>query len=236
MKTPVLSTLGRLLLLALAGVFLGGCCSSPIFRANFDADTVGALPNSNPPGNPVGDTIWSTASGDPALLSVVNDPVFSSRSVRFANTGPLIRYVGFIPIDASSSAEKIFAYWAGVMGSASAPLDIWLGDTHFATIGGIRFESGNVRVRTAAGYDTIGSYTPGVSHVVVLTFNRSAGTFGVSFLQGGNSSSSTDLPLITPSAAGTIRPTLYMAYLGGGSASAQYVADDIVISERQPNL
>lgn len=34
----------------------------------------------------------------------------------------------------------------------------------------------------------------------------------------------------------TTRPSLYMAYLGSGSSSGQYTVDEIVISEREPEM
>lgn len=217
-------------------LLITGCASTPIFRANFDTDTVGALPNPNPPGNPVGDAIWSTAAGDTNMLVVVNDPVIGSRSLRFANNGPLIRYVGFIPVDMSSGADHVFAYWIGVVGATSAPLDVWLGDTHFSAIGGVRFDGGNLLVRTPTGYDSIGTYAAGTSHVMIFTFNKGAGTFSVSFLQGSHSASQEDMPLLSPAAGTTIRPTLYMSYFSGGSSSARYVVDEVIISEREPDM
>lgn len=218
------------------GLVLTGCATSTIFRADFDTDEIDALPDPSPPGAPDGDMIWSTAGGSTTMFSVVNDPVLGSRSARFVNAGPSVRYVGYLPVAASSGADRIYAYWTGVIGSANAPLDVWLGDTHFAPIGGLRFENGDVRVRTSSGYDTIGDYQSGMSHVVILTFDRVAGTFSVSFIQGSHSAARNDMPLLNASAGSTTRPSLYMAYLGSGSSSGQYTADEIVISEREPEM
>ncbi len=220
--------------LAAALCFAHTSCTT-IFHADFDADAAGALPNANPPGIPAGDIIYSTAGGSTTMLSVVDDAVIGSRSLRFRNDGGFAKYLGFIPVNVSPSANRIYAYWRGVVGSSNAPLDIWLGDTHFSGIGGIRFDGGNVRVRTGSDrFETIGTYQPNVLHAVIFTFHKSAGTFSVNFYQGGASLSRSGLPIENATAGNTVRPTLYMSYYSGGASTARYFCDDVVISQREP--
>ncbi len=72
---------------------------------------------------------------------------------------------------------------------------------------------------------------------MIFTFNRAARTFGVTFLQEPTPLSRHDMPLISPAAAGTTRPSLYMGFdFAGGGAAQEYVADNIVISEREPDI
>lgn len=218
------------------GLMFTGCASTAIFQANFDADAVGGLPNPNPPGDPVGDTVWSTAGSSTTMFTVVDDAVIGSRSVRFTNVGPTPRTVGYIPVEASRSVESIYARWIGVLGSANASLDVCLCNGHLFPFGGLRFENGNVQVLTSTGYDTIGNYQSNSTHVVVLAFNRAAGTFNVSFLQGSNTTSRHDMPVLNASAPGATRPVLAMSYGEGGSSTAQYTIDEVVISEKEPEL
>lgn len=212
---------------------LSGCNSTPVLRATFDADDVGAMPSLDLAGDPAGDTLWTTASS-PETLSVVNDPVIGSRSAQFSNTGSLVRMVGFVPVALSSTADKVYAYWTGVVRGGAAPLRISLVADHFEPIGGLRFESGQVFARTPSGDENIGSYETGVSHVVVLTHDRGANTFNISIL-GRNPSSRSDIPVINETAADSLRPFLLMFY-DGGSSDAQYVVDSVFITEKEPEM
>lgn len=142
--------------------------------------------------------------------------------------------VGFVPVAVSSTAEKVYAYWTGVVRGGTAPLHISLVADHFETIGGMRFENGEIFARTPSGDENIGSYETGVSHVVVLTHDREANTFNISVL-GRNPSSRSDIPVINETAADSLRPFLLMFY-DDGSSDAQYVVDSVFISEREPEM
>ncbi len=228
--SPSIATLIVAALFGLTG------CGSKILYAPFDADVVGTLPDSSLPGSPSGDQLWSTAGSDTTMLSVVNSPIFSSKSMRFVNDGPTIRYVGFFSKGISTSAHKFYAYWSGTMSPGSAPLDIWLGNTHFAGICGIRLENGNVRLSTGAdAYETIGTYATDTSHVILFTVDKLAGTYDVAFLQSNHNCSRHNVPILNASALATPKPTLYLAYFGGGGV-VNYVIDEVTITMKEPEM
>jgi hypothetical protein len=236
MSTPTRFLL-RCILSVAFGESLGACASAPIFRADFDNDTVGEQPNPSPPGSPSGDTIWSSSGGNTTTFSVVHDDILRSRSARLANAGSAVRMVGFIPVDLSSTADHVYASWRGVINDARAPLEVWLGDAHFVAIGGLRFKEGEVQVTTSrSDFETIGSYKSNISHFVIITLNKTQGTFGVSLVQRNNTVSRFDVRVLNLAAAQTIRPTLYVSYHHGGSDLAHYVIDEIIISAREPEL
>lgn len=64
---------------------VGGC--APLLDANFDGDTVGSLPNANPPGDPVGDMVWvaSTESDDAASTAVIVADGISGNNLQYSN-------------------------------------------------------------------------------------------------------------------------------------------------------
>ena len=212
---------------------LAGCNSTPVLRATFDTETIGDMPSLDLAGDPAGDALWTTASSE-ETLAVVADSVIGSRSARFSNTGSLVRMLGFVPVSLSSSAEKVYAYWTGVIRGGSAPLHISLLAEHYETIGGLRFENGQVFAKTPSGDENIGSYDVGVSHVVLFTHDREAGTFDIAVL-GRNRSSKSGIPVISEPAGNSLRPFLLMHY-DGGSGDAQYVVDSVHISEREPEM
>ncbi len=214
-----------------AALALAHTSCTTLLQADFDADTVGALPDTKLPGDPAGDSIYSTVTG---TLRVVVDLELGSRSLRFGNEGGEVKYLGFVPVAASPRADLIFAHWKGVAGTAHAPLDLWLADIRLSRIGGIRLDRGMVRVRTGVDrFETLGTYQRGVLHTVLFTLDRKAGTFSVHFYQGATTLSRTGLPIETVT-GGAITPMLVLSYGPGGDPAARYVCDDIVISQRNP--
>ncbi len=215
------------------GLAFTGCTT--LFQADFDADAVGALPASQPPGPPAGDGIYSTSLGSTAMLRVLYSPTLGSRALRFGNAGADPKYLGFSPVQASPGARHIYASWKGIAGGAYAPVDLWLSDYHLSPIGGIRLDRGQVRVRRdGVRYETIGTYQPEVLHTVLFTLDRVAGTFSVHFYQGRTTLSRLGLPLETSGPSTALQPNLIFTYFEGGDAAGRYVCDDILISQRDP--
>jgi hypothetical protein len=160
---------------------LNACATSKLFHANFDADSVGAPPATNPPGLPIGDQIWVADQSD---LTVVQSPELNSKAVSYRNLnlGLWQRYVGFFSQTTAMPANQQFrASWNGRIDltSTGSGLEIWLGDGHFAPIAAFRFKNGQVRLQTSGGssptYETIGSYNESETHTVFITVDR-AGT------------------------------------------------------------
>lgn len=229
------SIYSRLLPLVVSALLtaLAGCNSTPVLRATFESDHVGRLPSLDLAGDPSGDMLWTTA-GSAETLSVVSDPVIGSKSVQLTNSGSLVRMLGFVPVELSSSADTVYAYWTGVPRGGAAPLSVSLMAEHFETIGGVRFEDGQVFARTPTGSEAIGSYENDVSHVVILTHHREAGLFDIVII-GRSRASRSGIPVINATVAESRRPFLLIDF-GDGSPDAQYVMDSVFISEKEPEM
>jgi hypothetical protein len=225
---------------------LAGCGTTRIFYASFESDTVGSLPAENPPGPPDGDLIWTSVGNMPAALSVVGSGELATKSLRYANINipAYQRFVGFFSRPVSLAPDKTFyAYWSGRIydDPAGSPLHVYLGNAHFLPMALLEFHNGTVRVQTSGGsspqFETIGTYTSGVQHFVVITVDKAARTYRVSILQRPVSISTGPRPVLNDSALGTNRPTLYLFYSqDGASGSGRYFVDDVTLSEREPEM
>jgi hypothetical protein len=225
-------------LIALMPMALGGCASGTLLHADFDADTVGATPNTALPGSPTGDLIYLADPSNPSdQLIVVNSAALSSRSVKYSNVNVPVtsRFVGFMAKEeALGSTQKFRAIWAGRvdLAPAGSHLDLWLGDSHFKAIAALRLDNGQVLLRTSNSpeqYENIGAYSESENHSVIITVNKATQQYSVvmapnSVLSGWRSVLSTD-------ALGTDRPTVYFHFSEPASSSGNYVADGIAIEK-----
>ena len=241
MDTVYQSTLTSLLLACMIALLGAGCSSTkPIFRATFDSDTLHEAPNPSPPGDPDRDYIfWYTPDSDSSMVSVVFDGVLASNSVRFANIGGNNgrRSIGFIPIEVSPSATHVYAYWNGVSYISDEPIDIWLGWSYSSPIGGFRLHNGNILLRNSTdGFETIGTFNHGKSQFILLALNKSTRTFDLTFIQGDQTITRHGLEAISSSAVDGSRPVLGMAYVNTRESSAFYVADNIILSQKRPEM
>lgn len=222
---------------------VAGCGSTPIFRANFDSDPVGGLPNENPPGAPANDLIWTAAGSLPGVVTVVNSGELSTRNLRYANVNvPLWnRYLGFVSAEVTLAPDKsFFAYWNGhiVDDPSGSGLDIWLGDGHFAVIALLRFKNGTISVRTGTNdFEQVGSYVSGTDHFILLRVDKSSGMYTFSFLPArGQNFAVGPRPVLSSTALNTSRPTLYAYYSEDLNGSGKYFFDNITISEKEPSM
>lgn len=217
-----------------------GCGTTQIFRANFDSDRLHETPNPSPPGDPDSDYIfWYTADSDLSVVSVVYDGVLASNSVRFPNIGGNngSRYIGFIPIEVSPSATHVYAYWNGVAYISDEPIDIWLGWSYSRPIGGFRLHNGNILIRNSTGgFERIGTFDHGKSQFVLLAINKNSRTFDLTFIQGDNIVTRLGVEAIDTGAVDGTRPVLGMGYINTRESHAFYVADNIIISEEEPEM
>jgi hypothetical protein len=229
-----------LLIASLVTLFSAGCGSTPVFRANFDTDRAHEAPNPSPPDSPNGDVIfWNSYAVDPSMVVVVFDGVLASNSLRFANLGDIERnrYVGFVPIEVSTSAAHIYAYWNGVSYISDEPIDIWLGWNYSRQIGGLRLYNGEVLIRNGThSFERIGAFEHGRSQFIMLTINKSSRTFDLTFVQGDNIITRLGVNAIDPETVDDPRPVLGMGYLNGPESSAFYIVDNIIISEKRPDM
>jgi hypothetical protein len=225
------------IVLLISAFILSGCATGPLFRANFDADAVGAQPNTSPPGAPVGDFIYlSDPTGTPGQVTVVNSSALSSKSLQYSNIDIPVyyRYVGFMATEEVLGAQQKFrAMWNGRLDLAnnSSALDIWLGDGHFSSLAAIRFKNGQVLLRTSdtPTYETIGSYSESQNHVVTITIDKATQKYSIVMIPG--SVLSGWKPVLHTAALSTDRPTIYFHFSENASSSGKYVVDNVLIEK-----
>jgi hypothetical protein len=218
-------------------------CGSPLFRADFDSDTLGDSPSASPPGSPVGDFIYLSAPGTiPGPAVVVSDSAFAGRSLRYRNSDVELwyRFVGFMSKEITSASEQYWAAWNGrpnLPNSASA-LDIWFGNAHFLPMALLRFDNGQVRLQTSTGaspsFETLGTYASGTVHTVLMKIDKLAGTYVITIFASGGNITTGVRPVLNSSALGTLRPTVYMFFSDDVSSSGTYTVDNVLITEACP--
>ena len=216
----------------LACAVLNGCATSTLFHADFDADSIGAPPATNPPGLPSGDQIWV---GDESDLIVVQSPELNSKAASYRNLNLSLpqRYVGFFSQTTQMPANQKFrASWNGRIDltSTGSGLEVWLGDGHFGAIADFRFKDGQVHLKTSGGYETIGNYNESETHTVFITVDKSVAQYSLVIIPG--SVLSGWRPVLSTSVMNTSTPTLYFYYYEDGKSGAgKYVVDNIIIEK-----
>jgi len=241
----------RVILLFCLAFLCMSCNSSKILYATFESDTIGDLPNENPPESPTGDLIYTSAGSSSAgsgSLEVINANVLNSgKTLLYRNVNiPLWnRYVGFVSKEVSWEADRtIYAYWTGSidlepMGSS---LRIWIGNGHFLPLALLEFDDGHVKLQTGSGsnssFETLGDYNENSSHTIILNVNKTTQTYAVSIIQGGRTGNlnTGTRPVLNTLALETERPTLYMWFNQNKSGSGSYEIDDITISKENPEI
>lgn len=219
-------------------------CGSRLFHDNFDADTVGAAPNLSPPGDPVGDLIYLSAppSVGPGPAVVVADSDFTGRSLRYLNSDLEFwyRYVGFMSKEIDPSSVQYWAAWNGRpnLPNNSSALDISFGDSHFLAMVAVRFDNGQILLRTTSGtsptYVRIGSYTSGELHTVIMRVNKASGTYVATIFSSGPSVTSGERAVLNSAALTTLRPTVYLLYSEDVHSGGAYTLDNVLITEACP--
>ena len=228
---------------------LVGCNSSKIFYATFESDTVGNLPNEDPPESPAGDLIYTSAGGSSASggsLEVINADVLSSgKTLLYRNVNiPLwYRYVGFVSKEVSWEDDRtIYAYWTGSidLDPSGSSLRIWIGNGHFLPLALLEFNDGDIRLQTGTGsnssFETLGSFNENSSHTIILNVDKATQTYAISIIQGGRAGNlnTGSRPVLNTDALETERPTLYMWFNEDLSGSGSYEIDEITISKENP--
>jgi hypothetical protein len=227
--------IGPVAAMSLGVIMFSGCASGTLFHDDFDADAAGGPPNSSPAGPPTGDLIYIADSSNPQQLVVVNSSALNSRALQYSNVNlpPPNRFVGFMSKEEALPANQKFrAIWVGRIDltSSGSALDIWLGDSHFKAIAALRFDNGEVFVRTSSNpeaYESIGTYSESANETVIISVNK--GTQQYSAIVGGDASGWR--PVLDASALTTDRPTLYFWFSEPVSSSAKYVVDNVAIEK-----
>lgn len=241
-RSAGLELITRILTVTVLALATSACATgtSTLFRATFDSDAPHSAPAQSPPGPPDSDFIyWFNTDRDAPFVTVVNDGALASNSIRIANlrSSRGHRFVAFIPVPASPSADSLYAYWNGVVYISETPLHIWLGWTQSEPLIEILLHNGDVRLRNGTGdYENVGSFQHGESHLILFALNRRDNTIDFSFVQRNNIISRQDLEPASARALDDTRPALGIGYFEMAESNAFYVADNIVISETAPPM
>lgn len=238
MSRPRLTLSALPILLVL--LFGSGCATARIFHADFNADAVGARPNTSPPTAPAGDQIYMSDSSAPVSgqFEVVDNPALGSRALQYANVNVDLsrRFLGFISATVSPAAtNEVWAVWDGIpnLPANASPLDIWLGNNHFQASARLRLDNGNVSVQTPGGgqnFENVGTYTNGRIHAVILRVNRADQTYSLSFLERNSPAINVGpRPFLAAFALDASNPTLWMQFSAETSSPGTYVIDNVMI-------
>lgn len=229
--TALVATLGALLLTG---------CGSPILRANFDTSTLGTHPAPELPGDPVGDSFYLSTPTSGAAVVVAAPSGLSGRSLSYRHVGAqsYTRYMGFGGKEVDADARQYWALWNGIPNlTPNVPLDVWIGNGHFQSLGQIRFLNNQVLVATNAsgtGFAPIGSFTNGRLHTVLMKVDKPSATYSISVVGDGPTASTGSRPVQTPEALGTTRPYVYFWFGSDGTSASTYTLDNMLITEACP--
>jgi hypothetical protein len=149
------------------------------------------------------------------------------------------RYLGFISDVISPGARAFTATWYGTatLVKEEGPLDIWIGDQHFAAMASVRLEGGRVLRQTPSNtYVDVGALANGQDHFFVFTVDRDAETYSMSISGEGMETISTPgQPVLDTGVLHASRPTVYLWFSEGGEGDSTYRIDEVRIVETDPS-
>lgn len=224
---------------AFAAWLLTGC-GSPILRANFDTSTLGTYPAPELPGDPVGDSFYLSTPTAGAAVVVAAPAGLSGRSLSYRHTGGASynRYMGFGGKEVDANARQYWALWNGIPSlTPNVPLDVWIGNGHFQAFGQIRFLNNQVYVAndlSGSSYTSIGSFTNGRQHTVLMKVDKPSATYSITVLGDGPSFNTGNRAVLTPGALNTTRPYVYFWFGSDGTSASTYTLDNMLMTEACP--
>lgn len=224
----------------LAALVLSGC-GTPILRANFDTSTLGTHPAPELPGEPVGDSLYLSSPSSGSAVVVAAPAGLSGRSLRYRHSAPMSyeRFLGFGGKEVSASAQQYWAVWNAIPQlTANVPLDVWIGNGHFETMGKIRFLNNQVLVSTdvnGTAFTPVGSFTNGRVHTVVMKVDKPSASFRISVLSSDPAVHTGNRPVLTPAVLATTRPYVYLWFGSDGTSPSTYTVDNVLITEACPS-
>lgn len=230
MRSGAIASLGAL---ALTG------CGTPILRANFDTSTLGTHPGPELPGDPVGDSFYLSDPTSGSAVVVAAPGGLSGRSLSYRHAAPMSysRFLGFGGREVTSASQQYWAVWNAIPQlSPNVPLDVWMGNGHFQSLGSIRFLNNQVLVATddRGNFTPVGEFTNGRLHTVVIKVDKPSATYRISVLGGPSPVNTGTRPVITPSALTTTRPYVYLWFGSDGTSPSTYTVDNVLITEACP--
>lgn len=229
-------------------ILLTSGCGTQVLRANFDSDPLGGLPLASPPGDPVGDSVWLgtlVSSIEPHAVIIISDGAISGQSLRYSNADipGLVREVRFYSKELGSRRPKYWAAWSGRIEDvtdSTSPLIIHFGNF---TIGyaSFKIQSGKLWVRRTpergSGYEPVGDLAAETVHTVVVMIDDQTETFNIAiFPRRGRTLNVVSRPLESRSIFTERRLNIQLRFDGGSNSGASYVIDDIIITEKEPDM
>lgn len=199
--------------------------------ADFEADTVGDIPNEMPAG-PEDDRVYVLEfPGRGTALVTNSSPLSGSKSLRLSGpggnlAGGVYSTTVYMYSELLEYNEPVYASWLGKL-SAGAATKWVVSDGHFDTLVEIELRNGQFRVNGALA----GNYTAGQKHAVIISMQRN-GRFGATISGSGASGSVSNRPLLSTLDSTSIQ---LAARLEGGNAASYYIMDDVNISEDEPD-
>jgi hypothetical protein len=227
------------LMAALGAVVLTGC-GSPILKANFEANTLGTHPGPELPGDPVGDIFYLSNPGSGSAVVVAAPPGLTGKSLSYRHSDPAAfnRFLGFGGKEVDASARQYWAVWNAVPQlTPNVPLDVWIGDGHFGTMGMIRFLNNQVQVATnvqGTEFSPIGAFTNGRLHTVVMKVDKPSATYRITLLGEGPGITTGTRPVVEPGTLAATRPYVYFWFGSEGVSPSTYTIDNMLITEACP--
>ncbi len=224
---------------AVGALLLTGC-GTPILRANFDISTLGTFPPPELPGDPVGDSFYLSTPTSGAAVVVAAPVGLSGRSLSYRHAGAMSfnRYMGFGGKEVDADARQYWALWNGIPNiTPSVPLDVWIGNGHFESFGQIRFLNNQVLVandRNGTNFSSIGSFTSGRMHTVLMKVDKPSATYRIWVLGDGPAINTGNRPVLTPDALSTTRPYVYFWFGSDGTSPSTYTLDNMLMTEACP--
>lgn len=239
-NTSLLSRRSSTALASALGALLLTGCGSPILRANFDTSTLGTHPAPELPGDPVGDSFYLSDPSSGSAVVVAAPSGLSGRSLSYRHTAPFSysRFMGFGGKEVDANARQYWAVWNAVPQlTPNVPLDVWIGDGHFGTMGKIRFLNNQVHVATdvnGTSFSPIGPFTNGRTHTVVMKVDKPSATYSISVLGDGPAVNTGTRAVLSPSTLSATRPYVYLWFGSDGTSASSYTLDNMLITEACP--
>ena len=229
------------LLLLVAGCCLTGCKTTAILSANFESNTVGALPPKNLPGEPAGDEMTFSSELEPRIRIVASgaNKALSFTQVSASGLTAHNQWLGFKGIS-TNFVEPMWFYFTAKHSGLGGKITIDITDGAAAIIG--RFfisQSGDVSiVRNVATVEEqhAGNIPPDESHTFVVALNMSRSAYNLIIYKSSGNITVEDIPVANSalSYANPANPTISLRYDDGSSSDRKFVMEAVTISRKQP--
>lgn len=211
----------------LALCLTAGCTTK--FIADFEADSAGSAPDTMPAGAP-DDQLFVLPNGGSITVSS-SGALTGSKSLRMTGpapaggTGPnTFMYAETL----NDPNQRVYASWTGLL-TSNAGARVFFFTGHFSAMVEIEMRNGTIRVND----EVVGEYTPGQQHNIFVNANPADDTYGVTFIEPGNTVTDTGT-VLNASFFPKSNIGLTMQLISA-SSSGSYRVDTVRMSERNPS-